>query len=422
MISSMFSGVSGLRAHQLKLDVIGNNIANVNTTAYKSSAVTFQEVFSQTIQSASQPTESATGGTNPQQVGLGVSVANISTSQEQGSIQSTDNPNDLAIDGDGYFIVYDGVTNNYTRAGNFSLDEDGNFVTSSGSKVMGWNKIGKDEIDLSVPISPINLSSISMPANATEEITIEGNIDSSTEIYDSATDENYFTYKIGIYDSLGESHSLTFKFMKDSENEYSYEIVESDSTMDINTGSTGGSIVFDATGEISETTSPVKPAINITFTNGAAAIDITSDNLVFSEGDFTQYSNTTILSGSQDGYTSGTVSSLSIDSAGGIMGTFTNGKQEEVATIALANFINPSGLEKVGDNQYSATWNSGDPEIGVAGSDNIGQIISSSLEMSNVDLSEEFTQMIIAQRGFQANSRVITTSDELLEELVNLKR
>ena len=180
MIRSMFSGISGLKANQLKLDVIGNNIANVNTTAFKSGSVTFSEVFTQSIKTATPPTDDGSGGTNPQQVGLGVAVAAISTNHTSGSIQRTDNPNDLAIDGDGFFVVNEGGSNMYTRAGNFEIDEAGNLVSASGAKVMGWNVEEGEELDSNSPVESINLSGLSMAANQTTEINFEGNLDSDT--------------------------------------------------------------------------------------------------------------------------------------------------------------------------------------------------------------------------------------------------
>ncbi|MBN2853871.1 MAG: flagellar hook protein FlgE [Clostridia bacterium] len=423
MLSSMYSGVSGLLSHQTKMDVIGNNIANVNTTAFKSSSVSFEEVFSQLIKSAQPPSEEGNGGTNPQQIGLGVTIGNINTNMASGSIQRTDNPNDLAIDGEGFFMVSDGISQYYTRAGNFNIDRDGSFVSSSGARVLGWNQNAQGVIDSSTPVEVLNFANLKMEAKATDKITFTGNINSQTAEYNSTTEENAILYNITVYDSLGDNHTITFKFMKTAnDNEYDYSIIEDDDNMTVSAGATGGTITFDAMGKISTTTVPVTPAITIEFTSGADDLVIEADNIIFDAKNFTQYANSTDISGVQNGFTSGELENLSIDRDGKVIGQFTNGLQQHVATLAISSFINPNGLEKIGANMFSATWNSGDPSVGTANTGERGSIAIGSLEMSNVDLAKEFTEMIVAQRGFQANSRIITVSDELLQELVNLKR
>jgi flagellar hook protein FlgE len=422
MLRSMYSGVSGLRNHQVKLDVIGNNIANVNTISYKSSNITFQEVLGQTMQKATQPAEDGLGGTNPTSVGLGVSVGTIGVNHAEGSIQSTDNPNDLAIDGQGYFVVSDGMRTAYTRAGNFTTDTLGNLVTSTGEKVMGWNKGNRDSIDYSRPLEAINLANLSMESKETSELNFEGNFNSEND--------DPIDYNMTVYDSLGESHVITFTFTKDltvtDGGEYNYEVSSSSDSIDVIEGDTTGnlpegSIVFldDGTLDIGAV---VTEDINIEFNNGARDISIDANEINFNEEKTTYYSNSTSLTGNQDGYESGSLVGSGIDSSGNIVGNFSNGKDEAIATIALANFINSSGLEKAGNNSYVSTFNSGEAQVGRPGSGERGIIKANSLEMSNVDLAKEFTEMIVAQRGYQANSRVISTSDEMLQELVNLKR
>jgi flagellar hook protein FlgE len=415
----MFSGVSGLTAHQLKMDVIGNNIANINTTAFKSSAVSFQDLFSQTIKAPTHPTLEGRGGTNPQQVGLGVKIGNISVLYEGGSIQSTGNPNDLAIDGDGFFVVSDGSSQYYTRAGNFQIDSSGNLATSSGSLVLGWNLASGEILDATEPLEPINLANISMSARATSRLTIAGNIDSTMELYDSVNDENYALCDVTVYDSLGTAHVLTFKFMKTASNEFEYEVLENDDTMSITAGATGGTFTFDGSGKL-DTVAPV--GLEIAFSNGAQTISLAPADIVFDSEKFIQFANKHSVSIVQDGYTSGSLSDYGIDGNGTLMGVFSNGMQRAIAALAIAVFPNTSGLEKIGNNEYTTSWNSGEANIGLAGTGGRGTIATYSLEMSNVDLANEFTEMIIAQRGFQANSRIITTADEMLQELVNLKR
>jgi len=428
MLRSMYSGVSGLKTHQTKLDVIGNNIANVNTVAYKSSSVTFQEVLSQTVASAQPPNNSGTGGTNPSQVGLGTTIGAISTNHANGNIQTTDSTTDLALDGGGFFVVNDGLSDSYTRAGNFSIDSAGNLVTVNGEKVMGWNKGTNDTIDTSMPLESVSLSSLTMKASPTTEINFEGNLDSNMNAGDS------FEYNMTLFDSLGEAHSITLNFTRNTDvggiksKEFTCNITSTDSKVDSING-TGlptsldfGTLEFNSDGSLSSFTQNTD--ITIELNNGAENIAFQSadDKIIFDEDKFTLYSNNTVVNSTQDGYEAGSLIGLGVDQEGKVIGNFTNGRDNHVSTIAVASFINPQGLEKVGGNLFATSWNSGEAQIGMAGSGERGSIASSSLEMANVDLSREFTEMIVAQRGFQANSKIITTSDEVLQELVNLKR
>ncbi len=425
MLSSMYAGVSGLKVHQTKLDVIGNNIANVNTVAYKQSVISFKEVFSRTLAGAQAPAEGGLGGVSPSQVGLGTGIGGITTIHTRGSIQPTGNPYDLAIEGAGYFVVSDGIGYKYTRAGNFTVDTHGNLVASGGEKVLGWNKRPGEEVHAGRPLEPINLSNLFIPAKATDKIVFEGNLDSRIEPYEPANpvtgepEKNVVEYNMTIYDSLGDSHTLLFKFKKSAPGTFSYSVSSLEPGMNILQGAEGGSIIFDNEGRIH---SKNIPGLSISFTTGAANINITPADLVFDQNKFTQFSNEVGLFGIQNGYEPGTLDSIGIDREGKVMGKFTNGRSDHIGTIALATFTNPSGLEKVGNSLFGVTWNSGDAVIGMAGGAGKGIIASNALEMSNVDLSKEFTEMIVAQRGFQANSKILTTADEILQELVNLKR
>jgi len=402
MMRSMFAGVTGLRNHQIKMDVIGNNIANVNTVGYKKSRVTFQEALAQTIRGASAP-QSGRGGTNPMQVGLGMNIGSIDTIHTPSSLETTGNMTDLAIEGDGFFIVTDGQERYYTRAGNFGFDEEGNLVnTSTGYKVMGWQNAQSK--------TPQNISTITikkgmmMKAKPTSKVSFEKNL--------NAADPDGASYVIPfkIYDSLGNTHNLTITFKKSGENTWDFNIND-DSNNNLNTGT----LQFDQYGRLIPNNNY---QLSINGIPGAA--DITID-LDFTN--VTQYAKeTTVDLSYQDGYAAGTLLGIAIDSSGVITGVFDNGINQELAQIALCNFDNPSGLMKGGKNMYRESANSGVPQIGLAGTGGRGTISPGSLEMSNVDLAEEFTQMIITQRGFQANSRIITASDEMLQDLVNLKR
>jgi flagellar hook protein FlgE len=407
----MYSGVSGLKVHQTKLDVIGNNIANVNTVAYKSSNITFQEILSQTLATAQPPTTTGTGGTNPSQVGLGTTIGAITTNHNNGNIQTTDSNTDLAIDGDGFFVVSDGFTSSYTRAGNFTIDSAGNLVTVNGEKVMGWNVDANNEIDTSAPLEAIDLSSLNMPATATENLMIQGNLNSSTPV------GNTFEYNMSVFDSLGTAHTITMTFERVGDPEdrrFSFAVEGSDDM----TIAAGGSryLTFDVNGKLDQVNGD---ELSISFNNGADEMEA---SITFNPNRMTMYDNPTSITGNQDGYSAGSLINLGIDKEGNVIGNFSNGRDNHVASLAIATFINPQGLEKIGGNLFTTTWNSGEPEVGIAGTGMRGAVASNSLEMSNVDLSREFTEMIVAQRGFQANSKIITTSDEVLQELVNLKR
>lgn len=411
MMRSMFSGVSGLRAHQLQMDVIGNNISNVNTVGYKSSRVTFQEVYSQTLKSATGPTAGGRGGSNPNQVGLGVSVGTIDVLHTRSGAQRTDKATDLSIEGDGFFVVSDGVSNFYTRAGNFDLDRLGNLTAPGGLKVMGW-RAGEPT---SAAPRGINLSGLSMPAKATESLAFNGNLNADTA---AGGTENY---TISIFDSLGREHKLELEFTKRAgtgtqANQWDVTFNPVAGSRYTIGNSSPAMISFNEDGTISQ---GAEGSISLTFQDGAAPMN----NVEIDFSKLTQSAGKTHIKGEQlGGYTAGVIESISIDSNGVVTGLYTNGQAQEEWRIAMAYFTNPAGLVKLGSNLFQKTTNSGEAELGLAGEGGRGVLNPGSLEMSNVDLAKEFTDMIIAQRGFQANSRIITTSDELLQELVNLKR
>ncbi len=435
MMRSMFSGVSGLRAHQTRMDVIGNNVANVNTVGFKSGRVTFQEIFSQTLKGASSP-DSATGrgGSNPMQIGLGLGVGAVDTITTRGSLQRTDNPTDMAIEGDGFFICKGGSadTFKFTRAGNFTIDKLGNLVTGSGLNVYGWQKLktdGSGEFDAEVPIEPINLYTDDyrnkriISAKATSSAKLAGNLDASMVEDNSATPapENTFTVPMTIYDKLGNDYKINVVFNKEevassTETIWTWTI---DTGAEIGSGATAatGTITFDEEGIITDGELPDL----VEFTPVDAGTDMFEVQLDFSK--LTSFAaDNSVKPQSVDGYTSGSLVTFSVGSDGVLTGIYDNGQQQSLGLMAISGFENPAGLQKVGDNMYIPTTNSGDYKAVKAGSNGVGTLNPGTLEMSNVDLSKEFTEMIITQRGFQANSRIITTSDEMLQELVNLKR
>lgn len=457
MMRSMYAGVSGLRAHQNKMDVIGNNIANVNTVGYKKGTMTFQEVFSQTIRGASAPQEGR-GGTNPQQVGLGVSIGSINTIHTKGPAQRTDNPEDLMIDGEGFFVVSDDTNfenRYYTRAGNFTLDRDGNLVTADGYKVLGYVADEEGNITSEVGGIRINKSETKSPT-ATSKICFEGNLDSRLE------ENGEHKADTVIKDSLGNSYIITFKFKKltNSQEGNTWEL-----TVDRITEQATGNYIenpsvipegnslkleFNSTGKLvgiggnsleGEDAEEFKVLLtglsDIKFDRNKEKNKIdpvspsgTFENITLFDSEdndsyrlLTQHANDMDAKPyAKDGNSSGKLEGYSIDDTGIVLGVFTNGERKALGQIMLAKFDNPMGLQKMGNNFFVDTRNSGEPQFGKAGTSGYGPIASGTLEMSNVDLSMEFTEMITTQRGFQANSRIITTSDEMLQELVNMKR
>lgn len=556
MMRSLYSGISGLRVHQVQMDVIGNNIANVNTVAFKSSRVTFQEILNQTLKNASAPSQTGgRGGINPQQIGLGVSIGSIDVLHTRTGVQRTDRATDLAIDGEGFFMVSDGTNVYYTRAGNFDIDVSGNLIYPGGLRVLGWSTLvtdpvtGAQYVDTTGTPGPINLSNLSMSARATDMIKFEGNLDANVDV------GGQVQYSFSVFDSLGNEHKLNYIFTKQKPNVWSWKIVpapqvgagvytveesvgattahtpisvdganrpimyghdikslavvtgsgvnqyqftvvndqnefnerasalgsgqavilvdgtqtiqvafgddlpanstvrieyndfavshvvpmvdvpggqagiapgydiDGDGNEDIPAGHAHGVLIFGQDGRLlqslinSDITIVMNPGVS-----GAADIFLRRENMQFDPSKFTQFADATTVRATGNGYAAGILNSISIDSEGRVIGYYTNGQSREDAVLAIASFTNPGGLNKIGNNLYQQSTNSGYPVYGRAGVGGRGTIIAGALEMSNVDLAKEFTDMIVAQRGFQANSRIITVADEMLQELVNLKR
>ncbi len=409
MLRSMFSAISGLRGHQVMMDVIGNNIANVNTVGFKSGRVNFQDILSQTFRGASAP-QGGLGSINPAQVGLGMTVAGIDVLQTQGNLQSTGRLTDMAIQGDGFFVLSDGSRQYYTRDGAFDIGLGGNLLNSaSGLKVQGWVAATGGGIDTTTaPTDVIIPIGTRTTALATATSAISGNLDAS------AAAGTTTSTTLNVYDSLGIRHSLKITFTKTASN--SWDWAASADPADTGTSSTStGTLSFNADGTYAAATgSP----ISIDLTNGATS----PVALPLDLEDMTQYQGASALNGSTDGFSSGTLVTFTIGSGGDITGVFSNGQTQLLGQISMGSFVNPGGLLRQGQNLFGASSASGDVSIGLPGQGGRGTVTTGSLEMSNVDLATQFTGMITAQRGFQANGRVITTSDEMLQELVNLKR
>ncbi len=545
MMRALFSGVSGLSNNQLKMDVIGNNIANINTIGFKTSRINFAEELSQVIQSSRA---SASGGTqNALFVGLGVRANSIERDFSQGILQSTGKQTDLGIEGEGFFVFNDGTSQLYSRAGNLHFDGNGRLVNANGLTVQGWTADLLGELSATAQLGNITFdASVISPAIATQNLAIEGNLDATataikqtwtanqtftvaggtpavgtdllndltqttTPLVDgdiiqiSGTDSDgsvvsaTFTYGAGndgttvndllnsitaaftgtanlvnglivltdldfgesnttislsadsgntgvidlpgfantaigfspktvssaeVFDSLGSKHTLSVTFTKtENVGEWTFEVGFTGNEV-INEGSTG-TITFAADGSLSTILyDNGEPFLNFTPGNGAndVVINLDFENTTGFSG-LTQFAGqSSVIVPFQDGQAHGTLNSFAIDERGRVVGAFTNGRSRIIAQIALAKINNPEGLIHVGNNVYRTSGTTGIPAIGKAGEDLPASIFSGTLEASNVDLAAEFTDMIIAQRAFQANARVITVSDQFLSEVTQLKR
>ena len=420
MLRSLFTAVSGLRSHQTMLDVVGNNIANVNTAGYKTSQIVFQDTLSQVMRTSGGP-QGLRGGTNPAQVGLGVRVGGISTNFGQGTPQFTGRAMDVALEGDGFFMVKKDGQSLYTRAGAFDFDPSGNMVNSDGALVQGWGAT-KGVVNTNAPAYGIKLPiGQSVPPLQTTMITAGGNLPANAAV--GATSAS----SIDIFDTQGKAFQATMTYKKTAADTWDLEVT----VPSLAANPPGGpKIVGTATGLLwAQTTKSFTipaPAPKLLATGFPAEYKLTADidlTLGTLTRPLTQFASAdTAGTVSQDGAGMGVLESFSLAPDGTLVGLFSNGVREALGQVAVASFDNPPGLEKVGGSLYSATSNSGIASIGVAGEGGRGAMASETLEMSNVDLAQEFTNLIIAQRGFQANSKIVSVSDEILSDLVNLKR
>ncbi len=376
------------------LDTTGNNIANVNTAGFKSSSVQFQDTLSQMTQGATTP-GADTGGRNPAQVGLGVQVAGIATNFGQGSSQSTGRASDMMISGDGFFITRSGNATTLTRAGAFEFDANGRLTSPDGGIVQGRMAVngalptGGALGDIVLPRDLVS------PGTATTEAALTGNLPKETVIGDSITQDKE------IFAADGTSRTMSLTFTRTSATQWSV-VANDGATPAVTDNST---LTLNANGTL---------AGDKTLNLGSLEVDLSK---------VTGYAGLKTVSISEaNGNAAGTLESYTLGSDGTLTGTFSNGKQQAIAQIVLGTVANPSGLQKTGGSGYTTTANSGNIEFGAPGDPGMGSIAGGMLEMSNVDLSQEFTNLIVAQRGFQANARIITTSDEVLQELANLKR
>ncbi|CAB1059716.1 Flagellar hook protein FlgE [Olavius sp. associated proteobacterium Delta 1] len=414
MIGSLFAGISGLNANATAMTVIGDNIANVNTTAFKANRSSFANVLSQSL-----------GSSTANGIGRGVEFWGTSPLWTQGSLENTGSPTDLAINGKGFFMVQDDTgTNYFTRAGQFHLDEAGDMVNPDGYLVQGY------QIDAAGNLG--NLATISIPGerisppSVTTEFSLDINLDASTPTTGT------YSASQSVFDTLGNAIPLTLTFTKTANlREWTVGAAiptTAGSGVSFNPGAGASATItmtFDANGNLF--TPAADQTLRLALTNGAAnpldinwdLVDATGTNLGDING-FSSPSSTTFQY--QDGYSSGVLRGISVDEDGVVTAAYSNGQLTPTFQIALVDFPSYDGLAKMGQNLYSESLDSGQPMPGVAGNGRLGSITASAIEMSNIDLAQEFVKMITTQRAFQANSRVITTSDEILSELINIKR
>ncbi len=505
MLRSLYAGVSGLRNNQVRMDVIGNNIANVNTVAFKAGRVTFKEGFAQLLQGASRPPGDQ-GGINPIQIGLGMQIGSIDQIFNQGNLETTGLNTDIAIQGDSFFVVRKGNQSFYTRAGNFQVDALGQLVSPANGFIVQGRMYDNGQIqdgiqDIKLPFGQ------KVSANPTTEATLAGNLNASAPIFQGdfndpldrslpINEKAWTESQIAVYDSQGTKHDIKLQMWKTGPNSWDWRIdpIASSQRFDVQTDgnsppspialptppagyeilpanvkvySTTGveynspaDFTFDpGSGEITFTANmPINSQIKVgyfmspdtatasensgtfTFDNAgilntnisatlnfavpganAVRIDLKLGGGVNGLTQFASTASTAVLR-DQNGFTAGTLQNFSIDRFGLITGFFTNGTTSPLARIVLADFNNPSGLQRIGDNMYQESANSGGAVLGFALEGSQSQMTSGALEMSNVDLAQEFTNMIVAQRGFQANGKVVSTSDEILQELMQIKR
>ncbi len=425
MQSAMYSAVSGLSANSNAMSVIGNNISNSNTTGFKADRALFSDILAQEI--------SAAGGRA--QIGRGVNTATVDTDFSQGTFQGTGSNTDLAVDGPGMFIMGEPETDEtlYTRDGAFEFSSDGFLVNSTGQRVQGYeldenNDTVGDLTDVQVDTED------SIPAQQTGTVDLSTNLNADAPVIDDGFDlENpnetsNFVSSVNVYDSLGEEHTLTTYFTKtdDENNEWVFNTTLSEEEVDddqewvedpVNGVGTimHGDISFNENGEVDEIED--NTTNQLSWANGAA-----QDQEITFDFDLTQFSGQSeVVRQEQDGYASGHLVDVNIDQEGNVITNYSNGMSENEYRLAMAQFPNENGLHREGDNLYSATAESGQPGIGMPGT-SVGTIRSNSLEESNVDIAEQFTDMITTQRAYQANSRTISTTSDLLQEVINLTR
>ena len=417
---SFSSSLSGLNANQLKLNVIGNNLANINTIGFKSSTVEFSDLVSQSVGGAS---------VNPMQIGLGVTTGSISPRYSQGGIENTGVATNVAIQGSGFFVIGSQDDRSYARAGDFKFDANGVLVTSDGQPVQGFTATNPSTgaiITTGQPGNIIVARGVTRAPTATTQFGASSNLDAR------AANGSTFTASAQIYDALGTAHVATITYTKTSPTAWTYSITVPGADLTGGTPGTpsvikAGSLTFSAAGALSTVDGATAANVAIpgpSWKNGATAAALTWTVLDANGApNLTGYAApSATASVMQNGAAAGTINDVVIDSEGQIVATLGAGQTVVVGVVALATFNNPQGLVKAGGNRFAESASAGIANVGVPGTGGRGSLIGSSLEQSNVDIAQEFTQMILAQRGYQANSKSITTADQILIDTLNLKQ
>lgn len=424
LLSSFNIGVTGLSAVGGGMSVIGDNIANAGTFGYKASRAEFQDVLATSLKGID-------GG---DQIGAGTKLAHITPIFTQGNVKRTESITDLAINGDGFFEVEANFGKGFTRDGTFHFDKEGYLINSDDFRVVGFT--ANEDGDITTKKGPIRLGNTTIPAKATENVGVNMNLDSRDIVkqFDPENPEATSTYNnsVTVYDNVGTARLVTVFFNKVANNQWEYHAMSDGE--DVPGGEPGkwveqaaGKITFNSKGQLQQE----EQTLNAFNFNGGAA---PNQQIKFDFGESiteggtgmdasTQYgSKTTIARNTQDGASAAQLASLSFNDNGILTAIYNNGESRDVAQIGIAKFENNEGLFKVGKNLYKESRKSGQPTYGAPGESGRGDVLSKSIELSNVDIAQEFVNLMTAQRNFQANARTITTSDQMLNEVLNLKR
>jgi flagellar hook protein FlgE len=434
MEQSLIAAVSGIEANQTYLDVVGNNIANANTTGYKSEDAVFTDLLAEQVAGASAPLPGGQGaGIDPIAIGSGVRIGAVTNDQSQGSLQQTNQPTDVAIQGSGFFVAKQGGVQLYTRAGHLTVDANGDLATPTGGLIQGWQATATGAINTNAPTTGLVIpAGMVMTAQATTALNMSGNLPS----WNGTGTPPVVTTTINAYDSLGDvvPVTLTMTGVAGTPNEWSVAGTVPNGTGSTNLFSTTAPpvVTFSATtGQISSITGVTAnpdgsfslPAAtmppNYTFPTGDTwAISFPPPGTV---GDVTQFAGAqTFAAVNQNGNATGTLESFSIGADGIITGSFSNGETQSLGEMALATFANPGGLSDQGDLMYAATPNSGQASIGAPGTGGRGTLVGGSLESSNVDLAGQLTDLIVAQEAYTANTKVVSTTAAALQSVENM--
>lgn len=391
MEQSLIAAVTGIQANQTYLDVIGSNIANSNTTAYKSESAVFTDLLAEQVAGAAAPLPNQQGaGINPVAIGSGVRVAAVAENQNQGTIEQTNVPTDVAIQGQGYLVATVGGQQMFTRAGSLTIDANGQLATPTGGLIQGWNATPAGAITTNAPTTGVVIPNGQvMPGQATANVTLNGNLPLTA---------NPTTVTVNTYDGLGNSTPIALTFTPPTTATGNWSVSES---VNGGTPTSVGTFSFGAGG-----TTPTPTTLAL------------SGGITLNLGTITEYSGQNTLQASQDGFGAGTLESFSIGSDGVVTGAFSNGRTQKLAQLALATFANPGGLADQGNLMYAPTANSGAANIGTAGTGGRGTLVGGALESSNVNLANQLTNLIVAQENYQANTKVITTTDQAIQALM----